>query len=155
MVFEHGNYTPFSNQFASFANRWTPENPTNEIPRTQILRGDAGSANPVISSRFIEDGSFIRLKTIALNYTFAKDALKKWGLSNVKLNVSAQNILTLTRYSGTDPEVSTFRVVNEAGVGTGYTFIQPSSGYTALAGGLDFTPYPRAFIATMGLVANF
>lgn len=155
MVFEHGNYTPFSNQFASFANRWTPDNPSNEIPKAQVLRGDAGSANPVISSRFIEDGSFIRLKTVSLNYSFSKNVLKKIGLSNLKLNVSAQNLLTLTKYTGVDPESSTFRVVNEAGVGSGYTFIQPSSGYTALAGGLDFTPYPRAFIATMGLIANF
>ncbi len=155
IVFEQGNYTPFSNQFASFANRWTPDNPSNTIPKAQILRGDAGSANPVISSRFIEDGSFLRLKTIALNYTFSKDALKKIGLSNFKINLSAQNILTLTNYTGTDPEVSTYRVVNEAGVGSGYTFIQPSSGYTALATGLDFTPYPRAFVATMGLIANF
>lgn len=155
MVFEHGNYTPFSNQYASFSNRWTPENPSNEIPRAQVLRGDAGSANPVISSRFIENASFLRLKTVALNYSFSKSVSKKLGLSSLKINVSAQNLLTLTKYKGTDPEASTFRVVNEAGVGSGYTFIQPSSGYTALAGGLDFTPYPRAFIATMGLVANF
>lgn len=155
IVFEQGYYTPYSNQFASFNNRWTPDNPTNDLPRAQISRGDAGNPNPRISSRVIEDGSFIRLKTISLGYTLAKNVLPKIGLSDVKLNLSAQNILTLTRYSGTDPEVSTFRVTNEAGRGTGYTFIQPSSGYTALAGGLDYTPYPRAFILSFGLTANF
>ena len=67
-----------------------------------------------------------------------------------------------------DPEVSTYRSSNPANSpfggsnigstsvgGAGYTFIQPSSGYSALAGGYDYTPYPRSMIITFGLNVNF
>jgi hypothetical protein len=170
IVFEsNGGYSLNTNQFASYANRWTPNNPTNDIPRARYnLKGDAGSSNPRPTSRVIEDGSFLRLKTISLSYNLPQYLLKKIKFSNVQFNVSAQNILTWTKYSGMDPEVSTFRSSNPANSpfggsnvgssglgGAGYTFIQPSSGYGALAGGYDYTPYPRAFIVNFGINVTF
>lgn len=170
IVFEtNGGYSINNNQFASYANRWTPDNPTNDIPRARFnLRGDAGSANPRPNSRVIEDGSFLRLKTVSLSYSLPQSILRKLKFKSVQFNVSAQNILTWTKYSGMDPEVSTFRASNPAnspfggtnvgssGVGgAGYTFIQPSSGYSALAGGYDYTPYPRALIVNFGVNVTF
>lgn len=170
IVFEsNGGYSLNYNQFASYANRWTPTNPTNDIPRARYnLKGDAGSANPRPSSRVIEDGTFLRLKTIALGYNIPGAWVKKAGISNVRLNLSAQNIFTWTKYTGMDPEVSTFRSSNPANSpfggsnvgstsqgGAGYTFIQPSSGYPVLAGGYDYTPYPRSFVLNFGLSVTF
>ncbi len=170
IVFEStGGYNLNFNQFASYANRWTPTNPTNDIPRARYnSKGDAGNGNPRPSSRVIEDASFLRLKTISLGYDLPTSILGKAKINAIRLNVSAQNIYTWTKYSGQDPEVNTFRASNPANspfggtnVGTssvggaGYTFIQPSSGYAALAGGYDYTAYPRAFTLTFGLNVTF
>jgi TonB-linked SusC/RagA family outer membrane protein len=168
MAFETtGGYFPNGNQFAEYANRWTPANPTNDIPRAQYnLRGDVGNGVPRVTSRLIEDASFLRLKTVSLSYDIPKKIVSKAGMSMLRVFVSAQNLYTFTKYSGIDPEVSTFRVQNAANSpflssggtvssGTGYTFIQPSSSYTALSGGLDYTAYPRAFVINFGITATF
>ncbi|WP_338877349.1 TonB-dependent receptor (plasmid) [Spirosoma sp. SC4-14] len=169
IVFEStGGYFLNGNQFATYADRWTPTNPTNDIPRARYnLKGDAGSSNPRPSSRVIEDGSFLRLKTIAFGYTLPTAQARKIKANNVRFNVSAQNILTWTKYSGLDPEVSTYRTANPAGAppgnnfstnsnsGSGYSYIQPSSGYSVLAAGYDYTPYPRAFTLTAGVSVTF
>lgn len=160
VIFEAGGFPTTYNQFATVANRWTPTNPTNDIPRARFTRGDAGSSNYRMSSRYIEDGSFIRLKTIALGYALPNILVRKLRMNNLSFVASAQNIFTITKYSGQDPEVSTYRTSNGAsgvigGGGDGYTYIQPSSGYTALAGGYDFTPYPRTLTISLGLKATF
>ncbi len=165
-AFESGSYYMNTNQFASFANRWTPANPSNEIPRATFnLRTDVSGLTR-ISDRIIEDGSFLRLKTLALNYTLPTKVLKKMKVSNMRFYVTVQNLFTLTNYSGLDPEVSTFRQANPANApagstgqsntaGTGYTFIQPSSSYTVLSPGWDYTPYPRAVTFTIGGSVTF
>lgn len=164
-----GGYFMNGNQFASYDNRWTPSNPTNDIPRARYnSKGDAGGTNPRPTDRVIEDGSFLRLKTISIGYNLPASLIKKMHISNLRLNLSAQNIVTWTKYSGMDPEVSTYRSSNpsdspfggsNAGStsvsGAGYSFVQPSSGYPALAQGYDFTPYPRAFIVNFGLNVTF
>jgi TonB-dependent starch-binding outer membrane protein SusC len=170
IVFEsNGGYALNYNQFATYANRWTPTNPTNDIPRARYnLKGDAGSTNPRPSSRVIEDGSFLRLKTVSLGYDLPVAYLRKMKIKNIRLSVAAQNLITWTKYTGIDPEVSTFRTNNASNTpfggtalgstssgGAGYTFIQPSSGYAALAGGYDYTPYPRALTVTFGLNVTF
>lgn len=168
MAFETtGGYFPNGNQFAEYANRWTPSNPTNDIPRAQYnWRGDAANGVPKVTSRLIEDASFLRLKTVSLGYDLPRTLLKKIGMTTLRVFASAQNLLTLTSYSGIDPEVSAFRVQNAANApflsgggtvssGTGYTFIQPSSSYTALSGGLDYTAYPKAFTISFGITAGF
>ena len=89
------------NQFASYANRWTPTNASNKIPRL-FAQGNLG----VWSSRFVEDASFLRLKTISLGYTIPARLLKKMNIRSVRIFGSAQNVITWTSYSGPDPEVS-------------------------------------------------
>jgi len=61
-----------------------------------------------ISSRFVEDGSYIRLKNVAVSYNLPSDIVEKLGADNIRFSLSAQNLLTLTDYSGLDPEVSFF-----------------------------------------------
>mgnify|MGYP000774519889 FL=1 len=89
------------NQFASYANRWTPENPTSDIPAATN-----SSSNRVISSRIIEDGSYLRLKNVTVGYTFPAKLVKKWKIDKARVYVAAQNLWTCTGYSGYDPEVS-------------------------------------------------
>lgn len=118
------------NQYASYADRWTPENPDSDIPAAT-----QSSSNRVFSSRVIEDGSFLRLKTVTLGYTFPKAMIAKAHLSNVRLYLAAQNLWTWTSYSGYDPEVS---VRN-----------------SALTPGLDFSSYPRAYTVSFGVNLGF
>jgi hypothetical protein len=118
------------NQFASYADRWTFDNQESNIPVVS-----ASSSNGLFSTRVIEDGSFLRLKTITLGYSLNPKVLKKLKLTKVRGYVSAQNIFTLTNYSGYDPEVS---IRN-----------------TALTPGLDFSSYPRAASMNMGVNVIF
>ncbi|MBR1788034.1 MAG: SusC/RagA family TonB-linked outer membrane protein [Bacteroidaceae bacterium] len=62
--------------------------------------------NTLVSDRFIEDGSFLRLNYLQLSYTFDSKLIKKWHLNQLKLYASARNLFCLTKYSGVDPEVS-------------------------------------------------
>lgn len=118
------------NQFASYINRWSPENQTNENYRTRG-QGPIG----VFSSRVVEDGSYLRLKTVSLSYAIPTRYINKLYLSNLSLNVSAQNLATWTKYSGMDPEVST-------------------RGNT-LTPGYDYSSYPQARTLVFGLKAAF
>ncbi len=160
LVFESGSYYLNGNQFATYANRWTPTNPTNDIPRATYNTKTDPAGLTRVSSRLIEDGSFLRLKTVSFAYSLPAQVLKKIKLTNVKVFVAAQNLLTLTKYTGIDPEVSTFRPANPAAglpgtSGTGYVTIQPSSSYVALAPGWDYTPYPRTLTVTFGTNITF
>jgi TonB-linked SusC/RagA family outer membrane protein len=118
------------NQYASYANRWSPENQTNENYRTRG-QGFIG----YFSSKNLEDGSYLRLKTAALAYSLPARLIKKLYLSNLTVDVSAQNLITWTKYSGLDPEVS---VANNV--------LQP---------GYDFSGYPNAKTIVFGLKASF
>ncbi|WP_232336603.1 SusC/RagA family TonB-linked outer membrane protein [Mucilaginibacter aquatilis] len=124
LVFEGTNRLSL-NQFASYADRWTPENPNNEYFRTK------GYGPTAYSSRIIEDASYIRVKTVALGYTLPAKWLKKTKMRSVRVYASAQNLLTFTNYSGLDPEVSTKN--------------------SALTPGFDFAAYPRAKTVVFGL----
>lgn len=130
LFFENAGGKKDLNQFASYANRWTPENPESDIPAAT-----KSASNNVISSRIIEDGSYLRLKTVTLGYTFPKALIAKAKLSNARVYVAAQNLWTWTSYSGYDPEVS----------------IRNS----ALTPGLDFSSYPRAFTLSFGVNLGF
>ena len=98
----NGNTRANFNQYASYANRWTPENPDSDIFRTKG-QGVIGWH----SSRVIEDGSYLRLKTVALNYNLPLNLIRRAYMKKVTVGVAAQNLLTWTNYSGMDPEVST------------------------------------------------
>jgi len=162
-----GNYFAFGNQFAAYADRWQPNNTNTDIPKARVVnpKGDASDNIQNPSSRFIEDGSYARLKTVQLNYDLPASVIRRLTIKRAAVFIAAQNLLTLTRYSGLDPEVSTNRVFNSARTpiantgnvesGLGYTYIQPSSGSAVLSAGYDFTPYPRALTVTAGVKVVF
>ncbi len=85
-----------------FNNAWTPSNTNTDQPRV------GNNSNREISSRFVEDGSYIRLKNLALGYNLPLGVVESLGLQNVRFSISAQNLLTFTDYSGLDPEVNYF-----------------------------------------------
>jgi hypothetical protein len=93
-----------SGQLASVRNRWTPERPSTTMPRA--AQGDPNN-NLRTSDRFLEDGSFGRLKNLSIGYTIQPGLLKKVRLRSLRLYGTAQNLFTLTPYSGYDPEVNT------------------------------------------------
>lgn len=82
---------------------WTPENPNTDFPR--IVKGTTLNSR-ADSDRWLEDGSFARLKYIGLGYSLPQNTLDKIGFSKVRLSLSAQNIITITGYEGLDPEFS-------------------------------------------------
>lgn len=96
--------------------RWTTVGQVTDIPRLTTYSGNPtqndGAANNYggnvasLSSRYLEDGSFIRLKTLSLGYTIPGAAVKSIGISKLKVYVQATNLLTFTKYKGLDPEVS-------------------------------------------------
>ncbi|WP_084286792.1 TonB-dependent receptor [Pedobacter nyackensis] len=128
LIFE-GSSRRSLNQFASFADRWSFENQDSTIP---VVNGN-GPAN--YSTRLIEDGSYLRLKTVSLGYNLPTAFLKKHGISSVRVYSSAQNLYTWTNYTGPDPEVSV--------------------GFTNLTQGFDYAAYPRARTITFGLNVSF
>lgn len=85
-----------------FNSAWTPTNTDTNTPRV------GNNSNREISSRFVEDGSYVRLKNIAIGYNFPSTVIETLGINNLRLTVSAQNLLTFTKYSGLDPEVNYF-----------------------------------------------
>ena len=117
------------NFLAEVADRWTATNASNKVP----------SANGYVAydvySRFIEDGSYLRLKNITLGYTFPSRLTRKFFVSNLRLYATAQNLLCFTRYSGYDPEVNTLS--------------------SNLMPGFDWGAYPRSKVFTFGVEVKF
>jgi TonB-dependent starch-binding outer membrane protein SusC len=129
--FEGGGQTN-QNMYATYTNRWTPDNQNNTYFRT----GGSGPVDYAYSTRVIEDGSYLKLKTVALGYSFSPKIISKIRVSNLRIYVSAQNLLTLTKYQGFDPEVNKF-------------------GNDALRPAFDFSVYPYARTITFGLNVSF
>lgn len=117
------------NQLATVTNRWAPDNQDTQMHRA------GGQGFKDISSRLIEDGSFLRLKTVNFSYSFPKSILEKLRLNSLELFLSAQNLYTWTSYSGFDPEVS----VNSS----------------AIMPGIDYSAYPNHRTLSFGLNVSF
>lgn len=119
----------YFNQFASYENRWTPENPNSDIFRSKGFFGGG------YSSQFVEDGSYLRLKTVSFGYNLDTKFLRKIHLKSMRVYCSGQNLATWTKYSGGDPEVNTYN--------------------SALTSGFDFSAYPRARVVSFGTNITF
>ncbi|MFY0600514.1 MAG: TonB-dependent receptor [Cyclobacteriaceae bacterium] len=90
-----------NNFLRSRFDRWTGEGTSNTEPRVTSDNTDNG----LFSERYIEDGSFLRLRNVQLGYTLPKNITKKVKMSSARVYISADNLLTFTKYSGLDPEV--------------------------------------------------
>lgn len=115
-------------------NRWTGEGSTNEAPRFQIT---SANENYRVSDFWLEDGSFVRMRNIQLGYTLPARVTKYAGLSRVRVYASCDNLFTLTKYTGCDPEVTG----GNSGFGTAY--------------GIDRGVYPQARTLTFGVNVTF
>jgi TonB-linked SusC/RagA family outer membrane protein len=84
-------------------NAWTPGNTNTNIPKLESV--NSFSTAQVMNSFFVEDGSYLRLKSLMLGYTINSATLKKLGISRSRIYVQAANLFTITKYSGMDPEL--------------------------------------------------
>ncbi|MCG8322138.1 MAG: TonB-dependent receptor [Cytophagales bacterium] len=109
---------------------WTAENPGNEYPAINT------SPIKVVTDRIIEDGSFLRLTDITLNYQLPKSFAEKLSIGSANVFVTGKNLLLLTSYSGYDPEVSSFA-------------------FDALRQGIDWNGFPNQKSYTLGVNVNF
>ncbi|SDP28431.1 TonB-linked outer membrane protein, SusC/RagA family [Mucilaginibacter sp. OK268] len=121
-------------------NAWTPQNPSSTMPRA--IAGDP-NRNGRLSTRWIEDGSYLRLKNVMIGYSLPQSVLRSFAnnaISRLKFYVSGQNLLTFTKYKGFDPEVGNKN--------------QNTSGGN-LTNGVDFGQYPVARSFQFGIQAGF
>ena len=117
-----------------YENRWTPTNPSNRYSRATANDDAIGSNIP--SSAWVENGSFLKLKNFTVGYTLPAALLKSASISRVRVYVSTQNLFTITKYSGLDPEI---------GVQNG----------NATQNGVDSGTYPSSKFYTVGLNVTF
>jgi len=122
-----GNLTAEDNQITKMLHRWKKPGDITDVPRV----GDQ-----LNSSRFIEDGSFMRIKNVTLSYNFDKKQVEKLKIKSAKLYASVQNLFTFTEYSGMDPEVNYYGASN-------YIL------------GTDFFTYPQSRTIMVGLNLGF
>jgi len=124
------------NQTTNVLNRWkSPQDPGDGItPRATRL--DLNYNRRPYTDRWIEDGSFLRIKNVTLSYSFPANSLSQLSISNAKVYVTAQNLFTFTSYSGFDPEIS-------------------SNGQSAYFPGYDLGGYPKARTILLGLTVTF
>ncbi|TDB67551.1 SusC/RagA family TonB-linked outer membrane protein [Arundinibacter roseus] len=117
-------------------NAWTPQNTNTDVPRA--VSGDPNQ-NSRTSDRFLEDGSYLRLKNLSIGYTIPADKIGKLSgniLTKARIYVSSQNLLTFTKYTGYDPEVS-------------------SKYGNLLTNGIDYGQYPQARTLMVGVNLGF
>ena len=129
--YERGlNYT---NKFASVLNRWKGEGTSTTEPRYSFI--DAND-NSRVSDRYVEDGSYVKIKNIQLGYNFPSSTYSKLGLSSLRVYAQAKNAFTFTDYTGYDPEIS-------------------NGGGPVLDTGVDRGTYPSPRIISLGLNLKF
>jgi len=119
------------NQSTAVLARWKIPGQITDMPRAV-----ASKENLKTSSRFVEDGSFLRLKSLTLSYNVTGKLLKKWNIGRLQPYFTAQNLLTFTKYKGFDPEVNQW-------------------GGSALVQGLDWGTYPQTKSYVFGVNVEF
>jgi TonB-linked SusC/RagA family outer membrane protein len=132
-----GFYRPFNITQRIATQSWTGPGSTNTFP---ILSWADAANNTQNSTRFLESGSYLRLKNVQLGYKLGKNVLQSLNISSVRIYVSAQNLLTFTKYTGLDPE----QYMNNDDAADGVRAV-----------GIDYGTYPSARVVTVGVTANF
>ncbi len=120
-----------NNQSQAVNYRWRKEGDQTTIPRAMF--GNSSNYNTLISDRFVEDGTFLRLNYLQLNYSFDPKKLKNWHMKTLNFYASANNLFCLTKYSGVDPEI----------------------GYGGYGVSTDGSKTPRSKSYTVGLTIGF
>ncbi|MET3879838.1 TonB-linked SusC/RagA family outer membrane protein [Chitinophaga sp. OAE865] len=125
------NLTGLQNQSTTTLDRWTPDHTDTNIPRATTVKPTSRSWD-----RLVEDGSYLRVKTVQLGYNLSKETLHRIKLAGLKVYVNVQNLFTITNYSGLDPEVSRY-------------------GSDNVSPGFDSGAYPNARTISFGINASF
>jgi TonB-linked SusC/RagA family outer membrane protein len=128
----------YKNQSTAVLGRWKKVGDLTDIPAAV----PSSTSNSAVSTRFIEDGSFLRVKSVTLSYNLKNDFLKKAEIGLVKFYVTGQNLLTFTHYSGYDPELS-----------FGGSSSDAQTANTAL--GIDYGTYPQPRTIIFGMNIEF
>ncbi len=128
-----GMYSLYMNQRAEAANFWTPENPTSNIPAP---RSGFGNNNLVMSDRFLESASYLRIQNVRLGYNLPAKWASKVKMARLKVYCSGQNLHVFSKYSGLDPEVG-------------------SLNQNPILQNIDYGRYPTPRIITVGINAEF
>ena len=123
--------TDITNKDRALLNYWTPTNTNTNIPR--LAAADYNNNNR-LSDRYVEDGSYLRLRNVQLGYTLPSSLVEKAKLQKVRFYMSGQNLFTISNYSGIDPEVG------QGG---------------SLSRGVDFGIYPQSRTITGGVNITF
>ena len=140
---QHGNQILNSNRFElesgnglsnasiKMLDRWTPDNPSNEFPRA-----NRNADYLYMSDRYLEDGSYVRIKVISLSYNLPSKWMSAIKIDNARIYVTGENLFTFTDYTGFDPEVNRF-------------------GFDNTRMGYDYGGYPSSKTYIIGLNINF
>ncbi|HYW33971.1 MAG TPA: TonB-dependent receptor [Balneolaceae bacterium] len=123
-----------------YNNHWTPSNHSNTVPRA--IFGDPNN-NGRTSNRWVEDGSYVRLQNIRLGYSIPKSLLNRVGIRDLNIYLQGQNVFTITKYSGYDPQVSSVNAAVAGPVGGGQ--------HGLFSRGVDIGSYPQPRTWTIGL----
>lgn len=136
---ESEGMTDAKNQTVAVLDRWTTPGQVTDVPRA-MADNIANSRN---STRFVENGSYMRVKSATLSYNLPESLLSKWKISNIRLYVTGENLFTITNYKGFDPEVNAFTGVNDPTQNKN-TFI-----------GIDYGTYPQTRNVIFGVNVSF
>ncbi|TDN37332.1 TonB-dependent receptor [Hymenobacter sp. UV11] len=129
----------WNNFYADRMDRWTPSNPNSDQPRvTSKDTNNGGGYNDKFSSRYVEDASYLRARNMELGYSLSPTVLNKIRVTGFRVFASVDNVFTITKYRGLDPEISA----------TGY-YNNP------LAYGVDFGNYPQPRTYRLGFNVQF
>ena len=128
----------FDNQTIDQLNRWQKPGDETQVPQVRLYGGNGSG----VSSRWVQDGSFMRVKTVSLGYNIPKNLLRKAFLQTARVYVSGFNLLTLTKYTGYDPEVNT-------------TYNNASNQSANISLGHDFYTPPQARTIQVGINLGF
>jgi len=128
-----GLYGLYQNQLAETANFWTPSNPNSHIPTP---RSGFGNNNLVMSDRFLESASYLRMQNVRVGYNLPVKWANRVKMQRLKAYFSGQNLFVITKYSGLDPEVG-------------------SLNQNPILQNIDYGRYPSPRVITFGLNAEF
>ncbi len=139
-----------ANQSSAVLRRWRQKGDITDIPGVST---DATTNNSLISTRFLESGSYLRFKTITLTYRFSDQFISRLGLAAASIYISGNNLITITKYTGFDPEVNSY---GNNGNGTYNTTNGTFNGGNStddrnISLGLDNGAYPQSKMFLVGL----
>ena len=122
----------FDNQSTATLRRWRKDGDVTDMPRAIL----GGGYNWLGSDRYVEDASFLRFRTLTVRYTFEPKQISKFKMKTLSAYATAENLFTLTKYTGQDPEIT-------------------ATGSDPFRLAIDYSMTPPAKIFTIGLVAGF